>query len=207
MSESDMEVNWNEDGLVPVVVQDTDGSVLTLAYMDEEALELTLDSGKAHYYSRSKQRIRMKGEVSGNTQAVKDIKIDCDRDALLMKVEQKGAACHTGEKSCFYRELSEVVEPESDIDYSLNIMKELESLIRDRLENPKDGSYTCRLFDKGVDEISKKFGEESIEVILAKDRSDLIYESADMLYHFIVLLVINDITLKEVMSELEGRRG
>ncbi|MFO7992171.1 MAG: bifunctional phosphoribosyl-AMP cyclohydrolase/phosphoribosyl-ATP diphosphatase HisIE [Thermoplasmata archaeon] len=203
---SDIEVDWDEDGLVPVVVQDIDGCVLTFAYMNQEALKLSLKTGKAHYYSRSKQRIRMKGEVSGNTQTVKKVKVDCDRDALLMKVEQKGDACHTGEKSCFYRELGEVAEPESDIDYSLNIMKELESLIKDRLENPKDGSYTCRLFDKGVEEIAKKFGEESIEVILAKDRSNLIYESADMLYHFIVLLVINDITLKEVMSELEGRR-
>ncbi|MFW6064997.1 MAG: bifunctional phosphoribosyl-AMP cyclohydrolase/phosphoribosyl-ATP diphosphatase HisIE [Candidatus Natronoplasma sp.] len=206
MSDNEVEVDWNEKGLVPVVVQDGDGSVLTLAYMDEEALELTLETGKAHYYSRSKQRIRMKGEVSGNTQSVKEIKVDCDRDALLMKVEQKGAACHTGKKSCFYRELDEIAESETDIDYSLNIMKELESLIKDRLEDPKDGSYTCHLFDEGSEEIAKKFGEESIEVILAKSRSDLIYESADMLYHFIVLLVINDITLKDVMSELEERR-
>lgn len=200
------DIEWDENGLVPVVVQESDGSVLTLAYMDQEALDLTLETGKAHYYSRSKGRIRMKGEVSGNTQTVRDIKLDCDRDALLMKVEQKGPACHKGEMSCFYNELGKVSEPRSNIDYSMNIMKELEALIRDRFKDPKEGSYTSRLFDEGVEKIAKKFGEESIEVILAKDRPELIYESADMLYHFIVLLVVNDVELKDVMSELEGRR-
>ncbi|MFW6376238.1 MAG: phosphoribosyl-AMP cyclohydrolase, partial [Thermoplasmatota archaeon] len=119
-------IDWNDQGLVPVVVQDEEGVVLTLAYMDREALELTLDTGKAHYYSRSKGRIRMKGEISGNTQTVKDMSIDCDDDALLLTVDQKGNACHKGEYTCFYRNLGEPDETDSSIDYSLNILKELE---------------------------------------------------------------------------------
>ncbi|MFW6083183.1 MAG: bifunctional phosphoribosyl-AMP cyclohydrolase/phosphoribosyl-ATP diphosphatase HisIE [Thermoplasmatota archaeon] len=199
-------VEWNNDGLAPVVVQDEDGVVLTLAFMDEEALQLTIETGKAHYYSRSKKRIRMKGETSGNIQNVKEISIDCDNDALLMKVEQKGDACHKGEYSCFYRCLGEPDEAEDNIDYSLNILRELDSVIQDRLENPKKDSYTSKLFDDGEEEIKKKFGEESIEVLIAKNKEDIVYEGADMLYHFLVLLAEKEIELNEIMAELQKRR-
>lgn len=199
-------VNWEKNGgVVPVVVQDTEGEVLTLAYMDREALRRTLETGYAHYYSRSQKRVRMKGEVSGNTQRVKEIRIDCDSDALLLVVEQKGAACHTGNYSCFYRKLG---EPERvlPMDYSLTILRELEELIRKRREEPVEGSYTSRLFREGRERIYKKFGEEAVEVLVAETREGLIYETADMLYHLLVLLAYNDVSLGEVMAELRRRR-
>ena len=199
-------VDWEKNGgIVPVVVQDTEGEVLTLAYMDREALRRTLETGYAHYYSRSQRRIRMKGEVSGNTQRVKEIRIDCDGDALLLIVEQKGPACHTGNYSCFYRKLG---EPERvlPMDYSLTILRELEELIRERKENPVEGSYTSKLFEAGRERIYKKFGEEAVEVLVAETREGLIYETADMLYHLLVLLAYNDVSLGEVMAELRGRR-
>ncbi|NJE04764.1 bifunctional phosphoribosyl-AMP cyclohydrolase/phosphoribosyl-ATP diphosphatase HisIE [Thermococcus sp. M36] len=200
-------VDWEKNnGIVPVVVQDTEGEVLTLAYMNREALKRTLETGYAHYYSRSQKRVRMKGEVSGNVQRVREIKIDCDGDALLLIVEQKGAACHTGNYSCFYRKLG---EPERvlPMDYSLTILRELEELIRKRKEEPVEGSYTSRLFQEGRERIYKKFGEEAVEVLVAETREGLIYETADMLYHLLVLLTYNDVSLGEVMAELRRRRG
>ncbi|WP_297065598.1 bifunctional phosphoribosyl-AMP cyclohydrolase/phosphoribosyl-ATP diphosphatase HisIE [Thermococcus sp.] len=199
-------VDWEKNGgIVPVVVQDTKGEVLTLAYMDREALRRTLETGYAHYYSRSQKRVRMKGEVSGNTQKVREIRIDCDNDALLLIVEQKGVACHTGNYSCFYRKLG---EPERvlPMDYSLTILRELEELIRKRKENPVESSYTSRLFKEGRERIYKKFGEEAVEVLVAETREGLIYETADMLYHLLVLLAYNDVSLGEVMAELRRRR-
>ncbi|NJE00969.1 bifunctional phosphoribosyl-AMP cyclohydrolase/phosphoribosyl-ATP diphosphatase HisIE [Thermococcus sp. JdF3] len=206
MEELIEKVDWEKNnGIVPVVVQDTKGEVLTLAYMDREALRKTLETGYAHYYSRSQGRIRMKGEVSGNVQRVKEVRIDCDGDALLLIVEQRGAACHTGNYSCFYRKLG---EPERvlPVDYSLTILRELEELIRARKQKPVEGSYTSRLFKEGRERIYKKFGEEAVEVLVAETRERLIYETADMLYHLLVLLVYNDVALGEVMAELRRRR-
>ncbi len=184
------------------------GEVLTLAYVDREALKRTLETGYAHYYSRSKKRVRMKGgEVSGNTQRVREVRVDCDSDALLFIVEQKGVACHTGNYSCFYRKLG---EPERvlPMDYSLEVLRELEELIRDRKGNPKEGSYTSKLFREGRERIYKKFGgEEAVEVLVAETREGLIYETADALYHLLVLLAYNDVSLGEVMAELRRRRG
>lgn len=201
------QIEWNEDGTVPVVVQEKEGEVLTLAYMDEEAVRKTIEEGYAHYYSRSKERIRMKGETSGNVQKVEEIRIDCDGDALLMLVDQKGPACHTGNKSCFYRELGSPEDSTGGIDYSLNILKELEEVIKERDKTRKEGSYTASLFEFGETEIEKKLGEEAVEVIVAEDRSDRIYESADLLYHLLVLLRSDRISLSEVMEELSERRG
>ncbi|MFP4000591.1 MAG: bifunctional phosphoribosyl-AMP cyclohydrolase/phosphoribosyl-ATP diphosphatase HisIE [Thermoplasmata archaeon] len=201
------QIEWNEDGTVPVVVQEKEGEVLTLAYMDEEAVRKTIEEGYAHYYSRSKERIRMKGETSGNVQKVEEIRIDCDGDALLMLVDQKGPACHTGNKSCFYRELGSPEDSTGGIDYSLNILKELEEVIKERDKTRKEGSYTASLFESGETEIEKKLGEEAVEVIVAEDRSDRIYESADLLYHLLVLLRSDRISLSEVMEELSERRG
>ena len=200
-------VNWEKNnGIVPVIVQDTKGEVLTLAYMNKEALMKTLETGYAHYYSRSQKRIRMKGEVSGNVQRVKEIRIDCDNDALLLIVEQAGVACHTGNYSCFYRKLGEPEREVGGIDYSLTILRELEELIKQRKENPKEGSYTSKLFKEGKEKIYKKFGEEAIEVLVAEGRERIIYETADLLYHLLVLLAYNEISLGEVMEELRRRR-
>ncbi|WP_042679955.1 bifunctional phosphoribosyl-AMP cyclohydrolase/phosphoribosyl-ATP diphosphatase HisIE [Thermococcus paralvinellae] len=207
MEELIEKVNWEKNnGIVPVIVQDTKGEVLTLAYMNKEALKKTLETGYAHYYSRSQKRIRMKGEVSGNVQKVKEIKIDCDSDALLLIVEPKGPACHTGNYSCFYRKLGEPEKVEGGIDYSLTILRELEELIKQRKEKPVEGSYTSKLFAEGKEKIYKKFGEEAVEVLVAEGRERIIYETADLLYHLLVLLAYNDISLGEVMNELRRRR-
>lgn len=201
-------VDWEKaSGLVPVVVTDTEKTVLTVAYMDPEALKLTLETGFAHYYSRSKGRIRKKGEVSGNTQQLVEIKLDCDQDALLMTVRQKGAACHTGHYSCFF----ETIEGKRDgkqeeIDYSLNVLKELESLIKERKTQLPEGSYTTSLFKEGKEKIYKKFGEEAVEVLVAQSRESLVYELGDLFYHLFVLLAYNEVELDEIMKELAKRR-
>lgn len=199
-------VSWNDKGLVPAIAQSTDGQVLTLAYMDEEALRLTLSTGFGHYFSRSKGRIRKKGEVSSNVQVVEEVKIDCDGDSLLLKVDQQGPACHTGEKSCFYRQLGEPELEEGSIDYSLNILKELEEVIRNRKESPREDSYTSELFRDGSEEIKKKLGEETIEVIVSRDKDNLVAEAADLIYHLLVLLRSREVELGEVMNELRRRR-
>ena len=200
------QVNWEKSEIIPIIVQSVDREVLTLAYMNEEALRKTLETGYAHYYSRSQKRIRMKGEVSGNVQKVKEIKIDCDNDALLLIVEQVGVACHTGNRSCFYRKLGEPEREVGGIDYSLRILRELEEVIKQRKENPKEGSYTSKLFKEGKEKIYKKFGEEAVEVLVAEERERIIYETADLLYHLLVLLAYNGISLGEVMKELRRRR-
>ena len=200
-------VDWEKSrGLVPVVVQDMEGEVLTLAYMNREALKLTLETGYAHYYSRSKGRIRMKGEVSGNVQRVKEIRIDCDSDALLLKVVPRGPACHTGNYSCFYRKLGEVESEGEGIDYSLAVFRELEELVKSRKRELPEGSYTAQLFLEGKEKIYKKFGEEAVEVLVAEKRERIISEVADMLYHLLVLLSYHDISLGEIMAELRRRR-
>ena len=200
-------VDWEKSrGLVPVVVQDMEGEVLTLAYMNREALKLTLETGYAHYYSRSKGRIRMKGEVSGNVQRVKEIRIDCDSDALLLKVVPRGPACHTGNYSCFYRKLGEVESEGEGIDYSLAVFRELEELVKSRKRELPEGSYTTQLFLEGKEKIYKKFGEEAVEVLVAEKRERIISEVADMLYHLLVLLSYHDISLGEIMAELRRRR-
>jgi len=199
-------VAWDEDGLVPVIAQETEGEVLTLAYMDQEALRLTLSTGYGHYFSRGKGRIRKKGEVSGNLQRVKNVRIDCDGDALLLEVDQEGPACHTGEDSCFYRELGKPKVRSGSIDYSLNVLKQLEEVVRARERNRPEDSYTANLFEQGAKEIRKKVGEEAIEVIVAPDRENIAEESADLLYHLLVLLRERGVELKEVMNVLGERR-
>lgn len=210
MSEDNREitdsVDWNENGLVPAIAQDVGGQVLTLAYMDREALELTLSTGFAHYFSRSKGRIRKKGEVSGNVQVVDEVKLDCDGDAILVRVDQQGPACHTGENSCFHRGLGEPEVEGGSIDYSLNVLKELEEVIRDRKENPRQDSYTSELFARGIGEINKKLGEEAIEAIVSSEEENFVHEAADLIYHLLVLLRERGIELGDVMNELGRRR-
>ncbi|MGE9810183.1 bifunctional phosphoribosyl-AMP cyclohydrolase/phosphoribosyl-ATP diphosphatase HisIE [Ferroplasma acidiphilum] len=193
------------EGRMPVVVQDSETKeVLTLAYMDEEAYRKSMETGLMHYYSRSKQRVRMKGEASGNIQEIKDVMIDCDNDSLLFMVKQKGAACHLGTKSCF-REIGTPVVA-GNINYSLEVLLELESLIAKTKNTPRKNSYTTELFESGEENIKKKVGEEAVESILAQGKDRIVYETADLLYHLLVFLSYENIKLSDIMDELSKRR-
>ncbi|MDX9692233.1 MAG: bifunctional phosphoribosyl-AMP cyclohydrolase/phosphoribosyl-ATP diphosphatase HisIE [Acholeplasmataceae bacterium] len=200
------EIKYNNDGLVPVVVQDViTQDVLMLAYMNEEALKQTIETKKGTYYSRSRKSIWVKGESSGNTQEVKGLFYDCDEDSLLLKVLQTGVACHTGNKSCFYREIFN----ESINDQSKDIITELYEIISERKLNPVEGSYTTYLFTKGIDKILKKVGEETSEIIIgAKNNSktETVYEISDLVYHILVLMVNQGINPIDIVEELKTRR-
>lgn len=224
-------VKFNKDGLVPAVTQDirTD-EVLMLAYMNEEALKKTIETGMAHYYSRSRQKLWLKGETSGHFQKIRSISIDCDGDTLLLKVEQTGAACHTGHHSCFFtrleaNELKEGIEAEdtgentaaklceaaADTDKcaGAEVLQQVFDVITDRRLHPREGSYTNYLFEKGLNKILKKVGEEATEVVIASKSGspeDINAEIADLLYHIMVLLVDQGLTLQDVYKELEQRK-
>ena len=196
----------NSDGLVPVVVQDyrTD-EVLMLAYMNEEAFYTTLSLGKMTYYSRSRNELWTKGMTSGHYQYVKALSIDCDKDTILAKVSQIGAACHTGKRSCFYTDL---VKEEYKEKNPLEVFENEYNIILDRKLHPKEGSYTNYLFDKGIDKILKKVGEEATEIVIAAknpDPEEIKYEIADFLYHMMVMMVDKGITWDEVLEELSQR--
>jgi phosphoribosyl-ATP pyrophosphohydrolase/phosphoribosyl-AMP cyclohydrolase len=171
-----------------------------LAYMNREAVDLTLETGIAHYYSRSRKSLWKKGETSGNIQEVRGFYYDCDGDTILLKVKQTGVACHTGSHSCFF---NQVIGAEVDMD----TLTRLYGVIAERKANPKEGSYTNYLFKEGIDKILKKIGEESAEVIIGakNNREELIYESSDLIYHLMVLLVDQGVTLEDVYGELKGR--
>jgi len=189
-------IKFDERGLVPVITQDSETKeVLMLAYANREAVEKTLEIKQAHYYSRSRKELWHKGASSGHFQHIDDVRYDCDSDALLYLVRQEGAACHTGEYSCFYRS-------------SFFGLQDLQKIITDRRDNPKEGSYTNYLFDKGLDKILKKVGEESAEIIIAaknNSKDETIYETGDLLYHLSVLLSAQNIEWSEVMTELKKR--
>ncbi len=199
------DIKFDEKELVPIVVQDADtNAVLMLAYMNKEALEATLKTGMMTYYSRSRKTLWKKGETSGNVQQVVSLAYDCDGDTLLARVRQTGVACHTGSYSCFFNPIIR-----ADVPASSGILEELYSVVLDRKRNPKEGSYTNYLFEKGIDKILKKVGEESAEVIIASknpDKGELRYEAADLLYHLLVLLCERDMLPSEVFSELASRR-
>ena len=214
----EQELKFDEKGLIPAVLQDNNtGEVLMVAYMNQESLQKTLETGKACFWSRSRQELWLKGETSGNYQYVKEIRMDCDKDTLLVLVEPEGPACHTGKKTCFYRDIEgneikgniegEGLENNNQTpDYSF--LFSLYRLIKERKENLPAGSYTTSLFKKGKEEIVKKVGEEATEVVIAgmnEDREEIIYETADFFYHLFVLLVYSDITLEDIVSELEER--
>jgi phosphoribosyl-ATP pyrophosphohydrolase/phosphoribosyl-AMP cyclohydrolase len=203
-----MEPTWNEQGLTPAIVQDARTcEVLMLAWMNAEAWRLTLETGEAHFWSRSRQSLWHKGETSGNVQHVVEIRLDCDKDAILLRVEPVGPACHTGERSCFYTVVSGQWTVDSD-DRS-SVLNELYRVILDRKQNPRPGSYTAQLFERGLTEISKKVGEESVEVIVAAlGQSDerLVSETADLLYHSLVMLAARGVSLAQVEVELAKRR-
>lgn len=209
------EIKFDKSGLIPAIIQDSETlEVLMVAYMNEEALKLSLETGKTHFWSRSRQKIWMKGESSGHVQEIVDISLDCDGDALLFKVKQVNAACHTGNRSCFYRQVDKKDLSLKEIDNKVNkdkaaILQEVYDIIVDRKNNPKEGSYTNYLFEKGIDKILKKVGEEAAEVIIAaKNRveEEVIYELADLLYHLMVMLVEQGIELDKVYDELHKRR-
>lgn len=210
------EITWDEGGLVPAIVQDAQtGQVLMLAYMNRESLQRTLETGQTHFWSRSRQQLWHKGATSGNVQHVREIRYDCDGDALLVRVEPEGPACHSGETSCFYRVINGWVSSVNPfgrrqaVDRPAAILDELFTVIQDRKLNMPANSYTARLFEKGAAEIAKKVGEEAIEVVVASaqdDRDQLIYESADLIYHLLVLLAQHDIDIEALYVELERRR-
>ena len=205
--ENGFQPRWNEQGLAPAIVQDaTTGEVLMLAWMNAEAWQLTQETGEAHFWSRSRQSLWHKGETSGNVQHIVEIRLDCDADTLLLRVDPAGPACHTGERSCFYAVVGGLPPA---VGGRASVLDELYRVILDRKQNPRPGSYTAQLLDKGMAEISKKVGEESVEVIVAAlGQSDerLVSETADLLYHSLVLLAARGVPLAQVEAELEKRR-
>ncbi len=204
-------VSWQElklgpDGLLPVIVQDyRTNEVLMMAYMNEQAFLDTLRTGRMCYYSRSRKSQWLKGETSGHFQYVKSLHLDCDSDTLLAKVFQTGAACHTGSRSCFFRTLAK--KEYGDVN-PLLVFEKVYEVIRDRKLHPKEGSYTNYLFDKGIDKILKKVGEEAAEIIIAAknpDSEEIIYELSDFLYHAMVLMVQKGVSWEDVTKELANR--
>lgn len=196
----------NSDGLLPVIVQDyKTEEVLMMAYMNEEAYNNTIATGRMTYYSRSRQELWVKGLTSGHFQYVKSLAIDCDNDTMLAKVSQVGAACHTGNRSCFYRN---IIEKEYANTNPLKVFEDVYNVIADRKENPKEGSYTNYLFEKGIDKILKKVGEEATEIVIAAknpDPEEIKYEMSDFLYHAMVLMVERGITWQDITKELANR--
>ncbi|KAE8560917.1 phosphoribosyl-ATP pyrophosphohydrolase/phosphoribosyl-AMP cyclohydrolase [Paenibacillus jamilae] len=222
-------VRWNEAGLVSAIVQD-DATlhVLTLAYMNRESLKLSLESGETWFWSRSRQELWHKGATSGNTQKISSIQLDCDGDALLVRVIPSGPACHTGATSCFSRDISvpgtavaagagnagaQILGTPTDAISSVSegrfeVLAQLEAIIKEREETRPEGAYTTYLFDKGVDKILKKVGEEASETIIAaknKDNEELRLEVSDLIYHLLVLLQERKLPLDDVLAELNRR--
>ena len=211
-----MNIDWKKvDNLIPAIVQDSKTlEVLMMAYMNPEALDLTLKTGFAHYFSRTKGRIWRKGESSGHTQKIIDIVLDCDGDTLLLKVEQSGVACHTGRESCFFTSLKsgdEVVAITKNMENQYSVIDQLFHTI---LERKRDGnsskSYTAKLLQGGANKILKKVIEESGEFALAvkdKDEKEIIYEASDLLYHSLVALAYSDVNPDKIKAELKKRFG
>ena len=198
-----MALKFDENGLIPAIVQDYHtGQVLTLAYMNEESLAISLAEQRTCFWSRSRQQLWRKGEESGNVQHIVSITADCDEDALLVKVTKEGPACHTGKESCFHNPVY------LDAAVQKFTYQGLYDLLLGRKNQPQEGSYTSYLFEKGLDKILKKVGEESTEVIIAakaEDRAETVYEVADLCYHVLVLLVHAGIPLEEITAELSRR--
>lgn len=193
------DLKFDEKGLIPVIVQDyKTGQVLMHAYMNEEALKKTIETGEAWYYSRSRKTLWHKGETSGNYQKVVDIAVDCDKDTLLLLVEQIGVACHTGNFSCFYRSLKGGV----------SFIFHLEDFLRERKKTLPENSYSAKLFKEGKEKILQKLGEESIETIIAGmngKKDEFIYEASDLLFHFLVSLIEENVEFREIIEELIKR--
>jgi phosphoribosyl-AMP cyclohydrolase / phosphoribosyl-ATP pyrophosphohydrolase len=201
----EINIKYDEKGLVPAIIQDIEtGRVLMLAYMNEESLNKTIETGKTWFFSRSRNGLWNKGETSGNFQNAEEIKYDCDGDTILVLVKQKGPACHTGSKTCFFNTIKETEIPKWDD----SILESVAATIKDRKDNPKEGSYTNYLLTKGVDKICKKVGEESSEVIIAaknNSKEELTYEISDLVYHVLVLMEDRGVKIKDIKNELRKR--
>ena len=199
-------LTWNEQGLIPAIAQDAStGEVLMLAWMNPESLQLTIDTGYATYWSRSRRQLWKKGETSGHLQRVIRMMYDCDGDAILMQVEQTGPACHTGKKTCFHNPVMR-----GDMPATAGILDAIEATVADRAANPKPGSYTNYLLDKGAEKICKKVGEEATETVIAAMKGDadgLAGEAADLLYHLTVLLYQQGVPLRDVWEVLKKRHS
>ena len=203
------ELRFDRDGLIPVVAQEAaTGEVLMLAYATREALEKSLVTGRAHYWSRSRRELWAKGDTSGHVQEVVEVRADCDGDSVLYRVHQSGPACHTGSRSCFFR----LVEEGALVDAELpgGVLDRVDRVIADRRKSPEEGSYTNYLFDQGLDKILKKVGEEATEVVIAAKNAgeaELGSEIADLLYHLLVLMRERNLPLRGVWKELDRRFG
>lgn len=197
-----MDLKYNDQGLIPAIVQDAvTKKVLMLAYMNEESLKISMDEGYTCFWSRSRKCLWRKGETSGNKQKIVSIATDCDRDTLLITVEKSGPACHTGAESCFFNAIKEEENPA----FSYEALYEM---LKGRKLQKKEGSYTSYLFEKGVDKILKKVGEECTEVIIGakgNDKEETVYEIADLLYHVTVLMIEMGISIEVVTNELAKR--
>lgn len=206
------DLKFDANGLIPAVVQNKETKeVLMVAYMNADTIKKTIETGRATFWSRSRQEVWVKGETSGNYMYVEEIRVDCDGDCLVVLANPAGAACHTGNRSCFYRTVKdgEFVNAEETEDLS-DVMAVDEAVIIDRKKNPEDGSYTNYLFDKGEDKILKKVGEEAAEVVIAgknRDKKEIQYEVADLIYHLTVMLVDNDMTWNDIYKEMKRRRN
>jgi phosphoribosyl-ATP pyrophosphohydrolase/phosphoribosyl-AMP cyclohydrolase len=220
LNELTQSIRWDSQGLIPVIVQDAASKdVLTLAYMNAESLKLTIESGETWFWSRSRNELWHKGATSGHTQKVKSLAYDCDADTLLIKVIPNGPACHTGKQGCFFNEVQ--VQTNEVNSSSLNgaplvstdrfaILSTLETTIAQRDAERPEGAYTTYLFEKGIDKILKKVGEETAEVIIAAknhDQQELRYEASDLIFHLMVLLREEKLSLDEVMLELDQRHN
>jgi phosphoribosyl-AMP cyclohydrolase / phosphoribosyl-ATP pyrophosphohydrolase len=205
------QITFDERGLVPVVAQDAGtGEVLMLAWANADALRRTRETGRAHYWSRSRAALWIKGETSGHTQEVVDVRVDCDADAVLYRVRQTGPACHTGERSCFHRVIEGAQGETAEAPDPRHMLSRLEAIIEERERDRPEGSYTTYLFAQGVDKILKKVGEEAAETIIAAkngDNAELRSEAADLLLHLMVLWRARGLDADEVWGELERRFG
>lgn len=205
------QIRWDDDGLVPGIVQHArTGEVRMLGYLNEEALRRTIETGYVHFYSRSRQKLWKKGETSGNVLEMVDVTPDCDGDTLLIRAIPHGPTCHTGEETCFYREPIAATKQAGHQAATPLVIGELAGVVADRHAEMPEGSYTTYLFTEGVDKIAKKIGEEAAEVIIAAKNADpgeLAYESADLIYHLLVMLEATGTPLDSVWEQLAERRG
>ena len=206
------ELKFNAHGLIPAVVQNIETKeVLMVAYMNADTLKQTLETGRATFWSRSRKEVWVKGDTSGNYMYVKEIRVDCDADCLVLLVNPAGPACHTGNRSCFFRKVEDGKLVNDDAAPERNdIFEREQAVVIDRKKNPEEGSYTNYLFDKGEDKILKKVGEEAAEVVIAgknRDKGEISYEVSDLIYHLTVMLVDNDMTWDDIYKEMERRRN
>ena len=203
-------LKFDASGLIPAVVQNIEtNEVLMVAYMNADTIKQTLETGRATFWSRSRQEVWVKGDTSGNYMYVEEVRVDCDCDCLVVLVNPAGPACHTGNRSCFFRKIEDgkLVEDAKE-QTKTDVFAREQAVVMDRKEHPEEGSYTNYLFDKGEDKILKKVGEEAAEVVIAgknRDKDEISYETADLIYHLTVMLVDNGMTREDIYKEMERR--